>query len=294
MKPRPPFKLLELLPEQIYRAKDTVPIAVVDLRVALFRILYKAKHEVKEGLLDEGDTASERFVNWAKCNWTILFNRPISWLRHEPKYWQTLVVDDCTDNQHKYWRSKIYAEYKGNREYTERPTMYKELLDIAYAMIAKQEFPLFRQEGFEADDFAGAIFRLKPSFPERQVYLCTSDSDWLQLVDDGLNIAWANALVHKPRLRREAQVYAYWKKKHNWQLTSISAIADHKQQFGDSSDNIAPGAPRDVICLRQPSHKPEASAMLDFCSSRVPNTSKERIAGAVQWLHGQSFSINYY
>lgn len=99
-----------------------------------------------------------------------------------------ILVGDCKGST---YRKEIYPEYKANREerYANQSEVeawmakeYFQALDAAYELMYKA-LPLFRFKGIEADDLAAYFtLQLKEAYP--QVWLISTDQDWLQLLDD--------------------------------------------------------------------------------------------------------------
>ncbi len=134
-----------------------------------------------------------------------------------------VAVFDGPNN--KQYRTKIYQEYKSHRKgmpedlfpQLELAIEFCEMAGIAHLEIA----------GFEADDVMGsvAVWAAKNG---AQVYLCTSDKDMCQLVDDRIHVL----NVHKDNLDIDAvkvkEVYG----------VRPDQIVDFLALMGDSSDNI--------------------------------------------------------
>ena len=244
-----------ILPEQTHRPDD-LPIVAIDLRVALFRIMYWLDKQEAFSFSDE-----DAFLLCKFC-WVLMLNEPLSWMRYKPSGGlQIIVLDDCVDHNKKYWRYKYYSEYKANRNY-DRTNCYNMVLQAAYEYLASSNgiIPIVKAEGFEADDWAGALYRIAQAEKKpRELFLLTSDSDWGQLVNNQLKIRFANALPYKPRLRFELEIREYYKRKHNYVLGTPRDIVKHKVQFGDDSDNIAIGSPEGIIDLVSPLVKPDSA-----------------------------------
>lgn len=141
----------------------------------------------------------------------------------------THVVAVFDGPQGKELRTQMYKEYKAHRSATPD--------DLRYQIVWAQEFcdligiPKFVIPGYEADDVMGAVAAWGKK-EGAHVYLCTSDKDMAQCVDE--NISLLN--THKENLILDAQkveeVYGVPPKK----------IIDYLAIIGDSSDNV-PGLP---------------------------------------------------
>lgn len=284
---------MAVLLEHVWRPQG-VPIVLIDLRVSLFRLLYAYQKQFpadQTGLKAPQDKRNK----WMQCQWAMLFNNPLPWLKYQPKQWQVGIVDDQRySNSNVYWRTEIYAEYKANRN-TDRAPSYNSLLRYAWQYLEADgcHIPIFRQAGFEADDWAGSAYRwareCNASNKPRQIMLYTSDSDWQQLVDRRYGIYWANALVYKPRLRSENEILAYCERKGMGMLGHPSEIAQHKAEFGDVSDNVSAGAPIEVVDLINPPQRPDASEFCNWLATTDANTNVKHYRGAAQWLARNGF-----
>ncbi len=126
-------------------------------------------------------------------------------------------------------RKAIYPEYKANR--TECPP------DIGYQLQWAQDFckmagiPMLIVEGVEADDTMGtlAVWGKKEG---AKVYLCTSDKDLLQFVNDQVVILQThkdNLIVDRKGVQEKFGI-------------TPEQVVDYLAMVGDSSDNV-PGIP---------------------------------------------------
>jgi 5''-3'' exonuclease, N-terminal resolvase-like domain. len=93
--------------------------------------------------------------------------------------------------------------YKGNRR--DKDDNFYQVHQIGWEY-AQKYFPCFREPGYEADDWAGALYRevrdgTNKTLRNRQKLLYTIDRDWSGLVDESLDIWWANTRYPGPRER---------------------------------------------------------------------------------------------
>lgn len=249
--------------DKVYQAPKKPILLVVDLRVALYI------------LLQESMSLPQDFDR------TLLWQRYLNGLPglihptlNNNEFVHLCVVDDWRSGiYYNYWREQWLRdnypkaeEYKGNRGTTseaDRTDDYRILLEAAYKYINKENIPIYRQEGFEADDCMGEIFRKKHDmqlpYKRSQTIMITIDNDWGILVDDEEDILmYVNGTFRVPisRLRSEYEVKQYYLERENLMLKSTYDIVDHKVEYGDKSDNISPGTPREVIDLRNPPVQP--------------------------------------
>ena len=238
---------------------------VIDCRVAVFKLLNLA-HINADRL--------PHLVQWYFSQLPTELAERDAWV-NQP---EIIVVDDSrtkiSANSYNYWREAWIREnakhlpvYKGNRGVSsedDRPDMYTELLEAIYYYCDKTNTNILKSEGFEADDFYGAIYRHafnSPAFVERyETIICSVDNDLAQLVDDSLDIKmYVTGSFSCPvsRLRSEYEVLRYYSEKHDADLNCTYEIVDHKMEVGDAGDGIVPDSPREIIDLRNPPIKPD-------------------------------------
>ncbi len=260
--------------------KEPAPLVVLDFMVAtwdVFSFLEPYYNLYSTSLM-------EKVI---KACWAMKINRGPDML---PKHDYTIVVvsDKRFENSKMYWRGvevnrdervellweeycekrgksidEISLKYKGNRT-TERNDKFYQVVEIGW-QYATEYFPSFKQEGYEADDWAGAIYRLSKYklgvCRDRQILLSTVDRDWSGLVDESCNIYWAN--TRKPRekeaiqerLAGEDQVILHTKMKMKKDISHPLEIFQAKHEYGELGDNLPPGAPIEYIDLSIPHPK---------------------------------------
>ncbi|MGM9873493.1 MAG: DNA polymerase I [Bacilli bacterium] len=130
------------------------------------------------------------------------------------------------------FRHEALETYKANRKPVPQELITQ--FPIAREYLRAMNIFQFEQEGFEGDDIAGTVARQA----EKQgldVYIYTSDRDFLQLVDDKIKVkiikkGLSDVMTMTPSLVKET--YGFEPKQ----------IIDYKGLRGDSSDNL-PGIP---------------------------------------------------
>lgn len=274
--------------EDVYEFDSAiVPICIIDLRVHLFTILESYFRHSARLMLNK-----DLYQNWLLAKWALLLNKPLPWLANQPeKGWFVIVVDDFKGPDGTYWRNEyVLAEglprYKGNRNIADRPEAYYTIHQTVLDYLATPEcpIPLFREEGFEADDWAGVAYRQTDG--STPIFLNTVDNDWLQLTDDEKKIIFACSKFYRPRLRTEYEALM-WAKKQGWLLHSPRQIADKKSVYGDSGDNLMPNSPIGVIDLVLPSKLPSKKArnkLGKLLKPKYSNTSEKHAEAAYCWL----------
>jgi hypothetical protein len=152
-------------------------------------------------------------------------------------------------------RKNLRIGYKASRDSCPYGKNAKKLINkISKAVV----FP-----GYEADDVAAAATQV---FPGKRIFLCTIDTDWLQLVDD--RISWICMKGFSPQYRdvtggmdwfikaiekdtKAAQEHMF----DEADPLSLRHIVKWKMFSGDTSDNLPKGSPREVIDLLSPPFK---------------------------------------
>lgn len=255
------------------------PLVVVDFHVYLHAV--KLWFETKI----EGSFKPEVEDKLIKGAWALKINRGPDMLPKHP-YRIIVIADSRFQDTGNYWRDRYmgrsaevqsawlaYAEKEG-KDLSEIPTHYKgtrkEKTDIFWRIFnigweyVNQYFPVFSEEGFEADDIMGAIYRLsRDSEPDsvvrkRQILMSTLDRDWSQLVDEDHKVYFANTRVPFPnekiqeRLVGNQGVIEHTKHRMGFDLDHPKNLSDWKVRHGDMGDNLPPGSPKCLFDLCEP------------------------------------------
>lgn len=122
-------------------------------------------------------------------------------------------------------RAALYPDYKANRLHPPEDLPYQ--LDWAYEFCELANIPRLRIPEVEADDVM-ATLAIWASKNKHQVYICSSDKDLFQLVNEQIFIVNTNKdnLIYHPKDVKEH--YGVWP----------SQIRDYLAIVGDSSDNV--------------------------------------------------------
>jgi len=267
------------LEKSIVLDRNPAPLVVVDYHVYLHDVLRWYQEKI------EGSFSKEVEDKLIKGAWALKVNRGPDMLpRHS--YRIVVVADSRFKDTGNYWRDKYmtdstvvkqaweeYAEKEG-KSLAEIPTHYKgqrkektdnfwRVFDIGWAYV-NEYFPVFSQEGFEADDIAGAIYRISRDgcadsvARKRQILLSTIDRDWSQLVDESHRVYFANTRHCFPsekiqeRLVGEQGVREHTLHRMGYELDHPKNLADWKVLHGDSGDNLPPGSPKCLFDLCEP------------------------------------------
>jgi hypothetical protein len=129
---------------------------------------------------------------------------------------------------------------------------------------ATEYFPFFEEEGYEADDFCGCIYRLSRDssdesiVKQRQILLSTLDRDWSMCVDDSHKVYFANTRVPFPKEKIQARlvdiegVIEHTKHRMGFDITHPSELPKFKSLHSDEGDNLPKGTPEDLFDLCEP------------------------------------------
>jgi DNA polymerase-1 len=144
----------------------------------------------------------------------------------------------CFDVAGGSFRNVKYPAYKAHR--SAMPDAMRQQLDPLFKGIDLMGFPVYKKEGFEADDLIGTIAQtiLEKHADDWQVDILTGDQDAFQLIDE----AGVVTVLVPSRTPREGL------KRYDWQAVIEKVgvppcqVIDFKGLKGDTSDNI-PGVP---------------------------------------------------
>lgn len=258
---------------------NPAPLVVIDFLVYLHSIRLWYERVI------EGSFNADVEDKLIKGAWALKINRGPDMLPRHPC--RIVVISDSRfQDTGNYWRDRYmrrsaevqaawlaYAE-KEKKDLSEIPTHYKgtrgEKTDTFWRIHAigweyvNKYFPTFLQEGFEADDIMGAIYRLSRDSKEgsvvrdRQILMSTLDRDWSQLVDESHKVYFANTRVPFPkekiqeRLVGNLGVIEHTKHKMGFDLDHPKNLSDWKVLHGDLGDNLPPGSPKCLFDLCEP------------------------------------------
>ena len=136
------------------------------------------------------------------------------------------------DKSRKTFRSKLFADYKGQRKPT--PPELKEQFPLCMEVLQSMGIPALELDDYEADDIIGTF--AKKADPAVEVYIVTGDRDELQLIDGRTRVMYTKKGISDIKLYDEAAFAEDYEG-----LVPLQLI-DLKGLMGDTSDNI-PGVP---------------------------------------------------
>jgi DNA polymerase I len=132
------------------------------------------------------------------------------------------------------FRNDMYPDYKIQREAT--PEDIKKAVPYIKKILDAYNINVIEKEGYEADDVIGTMSKIaaKEGF---DVYMMTSDKDYMQLVDE-------KVFMYKPRRsgQKANMVMKVPDVLKHFSIESTDQVIDILALWGDSSDNV-PGAP---------------------------------------------------
>lgn len=135
----------------------------------------------------------------------------------------------CFDPPQPSFRKQLYSDYKANRLKT--PEDIKMSVSYIKDILKAFNISFLEIENYEADDVAGSLAK-KFSNETINIFLYTSDKDYLQLIDNNIS-------VFKPKGKsNEHQVIDLNSFKQIYNLSSPSQFIDILALMGDASDNV--------------------------------------------------------
>jgi 5'-3' exonuclease len=130
----------------------------------------------------------------------------------------------CTDSRRSF-RKNVVPTYKANRPESDATLQHQ--IRLACEALARDGFPLWGVDGYEADDIiAAATIRAKLE-TDHDVLICSADKDLLQLVDSRVKV---KSLTTDTVLDQEAVLAKFG--------VAPAQIVDYLSLVGDASDNI--------------------------------------------------------
>lgn len=133
----------------------------------------------------------------------------------------------ASDLKEKTFRNEKYVDYKANRSPADEGLVTQ--FELVYEFIHSTGFPLFTQEGFEADDILGSLARKYSK--DYDVCIVTGDKDLLQLLDENICVTLPGKTFSDMRIytpKEFIERFGFEPEKY----------IDFKALVGDTSDNI--------------------------------------------------------
>jgi len=147
--------------------------------------------------------------------------------RERPDY---LAV--CFDKGGSKDRTKIFEQYKSNRE--ETPETIKMSIPIIEDILKSLNISTLVKEGYEADDIIGTITK-RVNSDEYEIFMVTPDKDFAQLVDESV-------FIYRPVFGGGYETWGVKEVLEKFEISNTSQVIDFLAMKGDSVDNI-PGLP---------------------------------------------------
>lgn len=265
--------------EEEFRAfRSPCPMVVVDFNVMLHPIMSWFESQV------QGNFSGAVEQKLLRAAWAVNINRGPQMLPYSSNYRFVVIADKRFPGTGNYWRNEFkaaarelaweeYAEANPKIKLEETPTAYKgdrgEKTANFYRVFdegmdyCKRHFNFFSESGYEADDIAGAIYRMSRDSEgavvnKRQILLLTIDRDWSQLVDEAHRVYFANTRKPFPnekiqeRLCGNRGVIEHTAHKMGYELDHPKNLSKWKEIHGDMGDNLPPNSPRELFDLCEP------------------------------------------
>lgn len=124
-------------------------------------------------------------------------------------------------------RTEIYPEYKAHRE--EAPEDLKAQIPRLYELLDLMSIPIFRKEGYEADDIIGTLAEHYKT--DHEIYIVSGDKDLMQLVGGNVRMMRVKSGISQNQMLDNIGVQ-------NEMGIPPQKIADYLALVGDKSDNI--------------------------------------------------------
>ena len=147
--------------------------------------------------------------------------------REKPDY-----IAVCFDKGGSHDRTKIFKEYKANRD--ETPEAIKIAVPYIEKILKSLNIAIVVKEGYEADDIIGTIAK-KVKQKNLQTYMVTPDKDFAQLVEKDI-------YMYRPVFGGGYETWGIDEVLKKFEINKTSQVIDFLAMKGDSVDNI-PGLP---------------------------------------------------
>ncbi len=147
--------------------------------------------------------------------------------RENPDY-----IAVCFDKGGSHDRTKIFKEYKANRD--ETPEAIKIAVPYIEKILKSLNIATVVKEGYEADDIIGTIAK-KSKQKNLKTYMVTPDKDFAQLVEKDI-------YIYRPVFGGGYETWGIDEVLKKFEINKTSQVIDFLAMKGDSVDNI-PGLP---------------------------------------------------
>lgn len=149
------------------------------------------------------------------------------------KDWEPDNIVVAFDKSRKTFRTKLYNEYKGNRDKT--PDEFIMQIPLLKDLLAAWGITFIELDDYEADDIIGTLAKKYSKQGTHEIGIVTGDRDALQLIDDNIKVIFTKKGISETLVYDE-DVFV---KEYGFEPIKL---IDLKGLMGDSSDNI-PGIP---------------------------------------------------
>ncbi len=135
----------------------------------------------------------------------------------------------CFDLPKPTFRHLSYDGYKKGRQKTDDALITQ--IQEAYSLCEALSIPVYKEEGFEADDLLGTLSEQLKKQKNTRVIIASGDMDTFQLIDDNIVTVYTLKKANEAALFTEASVVERFG-------FGPKYIPDYKGLAGDASDNI--------------------------------------------------------
>lgn len=135
----------------------------------------------------------------------------------------------CFDLPKPTFRHLSYDGYKKGRQKTDDALITQ--IQEAYSLCEALSIPVYKEEGFEADDLLGTLSEQLKKQENTRVIIASGDMDTFQLIDDDIVTVYTLKKANEAALFTETSVVERFGFRPQY-------IPDYKGLAGDSSDNI--------------------------------------------------------
>lgn len=227
-----------------------------------------------------------RFAHSKATNFAEEYMQTVESLRKSYKCDKVIIAGDWGSS---VYRKSIYPEYKQNRKdkYANQTEEEKKVFEIFFAEMQviynkyeeESNFPVIRFQGVEADDIAAYICSKRKIYDTKQIWLISSDRDWL------LNLA--QGVSQFSYVTRKEFTVDNW---NDYYEHSIEDYISIKVLQGDSGDNIlgVPGiGPKKALSLIK-----EYGTVYDIIAA-LPIASKYKYISNLNAFGADALMLNY-
>lgn len=227
-----------------------------------------------------------RFLHSKARNFAEEYKQTVNSLRTSYKCDKVIIACDWGSST---YRKSLYPEYKQNRKdkYVNQTEEEKKVFEAffsemqsIYAQYEEEgKYPIIKFQGVEADDIASYICSKKKTYNIKQIWLISSDRDWLLNLKQGVS--------QFSYVTRKEFTLDNWNEHYDHSIEDYISI---KVLQGDTGDNIlgVPGiGPKKALQLVQ-----EYGTAYDIIAA-LPIASKYKYISSLNAFGAEALMLNY-